>query len=690
MTKPTGAPQNKTGSRLFVYSLGLIFQRRVRKILTAHGWSLKLGLPFSKSDAVAVWGRKGPAKRGMAVARACEKPLLTVEDAFLRSVLTGRQGAQSLGIVADWTGIYFDTSQPSDIDGFLEKSLNLSHAQLKNAADEMAYMGQLKLSKYNDYAQQAFEYNDEYILVVDQTLNDAAIIKGGADAQTFANMLASAKAENPDKKIYIKTHPETAAGKRLGHYTLDDCDEQVELLTSQISPYELFQGAHKIYCVTSQVGLEAIFSGCKPLIFGRPFYAGLGLTDDRGPAPKTTLTLKPEQLFWATHLQYSKWYDPYFERATDFQSIATILHAQSRQHYDNKQPAFCIGMRVWKRGFLKRFLSSSASAVRFYENPEKAVLAAMNDKGRVLVWSGKETQVLRKACAQNNVPLVRVEDGFLRSVGLGADLVAPVSLAFDDTGIYYDPTRPSQLERLINASDNLSEIELARAKVVQDRIVALKMTKYNLAHRYVSLNAQQGQQIILVPGQVEDDASILTGAGQVKTNLDLLMAARTDFPDAYIVFKPHPDVEAGLRIGVVPAEQAKDYADFIASDCNMADLLDQVDRIATITSLAGFEGLMRGKQVTCYGNPFYSCWGLTDDKGDKLDRRTARPNLAALIHACLIEYPRYWDPVTQNPCPIEVVIERFEKGQMQAKRGVSVRLLAKLQGLFASYAYLWR
>jgi capsular polysaccharide export protein len=690
MIKPTGAPQDKTGSRLFVYSLGLIFQRRVRKILSVHGWSLKLGLPFTNSDAVAVWGRKGPAKRGMMMASVFKKPLLTVEDAFLRSVLTGRQGAQSLGIVTDWTGIYFDTSQPSDIDVFLEKSLHLNDDDLKNAADQMAYMGHLKLSKYNDYSQQEIELNNEYILVVDQTLNDAAIIKGGADAQTFVNMLAYAKAENPDKKIYIKTHPETAAGKRLGHYTQDDCDGQVDLLATQLSPYELFQGASKIYCVTSQVGLEAIFSGRKPIIFGRPFYAGLGLTDDRGPTPKSTLKLKPEQLFWATHLQYSKWYDPFFERATGFQTTATILHTKSRQHNDNKKPAFCIGMRLWKRGFLKQFLSGSASAPRFFDNSQKAVLAAKKNNGRVLVWSGKETQELHKACVQNHVPLIRVEDGFLRSVGLGAELVAPVSLAFDDTGIYYDPTRSSQLERLINASGNLSEIELARAKAVQNRIVALKMTKYNLAHRSVTLNAQRGQQIILVPGQVEDDASILKGAAQVKTNLDLLQAARVDFPDAYIVFKPHPDVEAGLRKGSIPTKQANDYADFIASNCNMADLLDQIDRIATITSLAGFEGLMRGKQVTCYGNPFYSCWGLTDDRGNKLDRRIARPKLTALIHACLIEYPRYWDPVTHNPCPIEVVVERFEKGEMQPKHGGSMRLLAKLQGVFASYAHLWR
>ncbi len=213
------------------------------------------------------------------------------------------------------------------------------------------------------------------------------------------------------------------------------------------------------------------------------------------------------------------------------------------------------------------------------------------------------------------------------------------------------------------------------------------MTKYNLANRSAKLPVPKGKQVILVPGQVEDDASIKKGAGGVKTNLELLQAVRKDYADAYIVYKPHPDVEAGLRIGAI---KAGSLADHVADHGNMADLLEQVDRVATMTSLAGFEALLRGLSVTCYGQPFYSGWGLTDDKAAPVKRRQAHPSLPALIHACLIDYPRYWDPVSKQPCPVEVVVERFERGQMQAKGGIGMRLLAKLQGAFASYAYLWR
>jgi capsular polysaccharide export protein len=61
---------------------------------------------------------------------------------------------------------------------------------------------------------------------------------------------------------------------------------------------------------------------------------------------------------------------------------------------------------------------------------------------------------------------------------------------------------------------------------------------------------------VLVVGQVEDDASIRLGAGVVRTNLGLLTAAAHANPGARIIYKPHPDVEAGLRPGTIAEAQA--------------------------------------------------------------------------------------------------------------------------------------
>jgi capsular polysaccharide export protein len=172
----------------------------------------------------------------------------------------------------------------------------------------------------------------------------------------------------------------------------------------------------------------------------------------------------------------------------------------------------------------------------------------------------------------------------------------------------------------------------------------------------------------------------------VSTNLELLHAVRAARPDARIIYKPHPDVEAGLRSG---GTDAGDAADVIAARTDPAVLLAQVDEVWTMTSLMGFEALLRGLAVTTLGAPFYAGWGLTTDLGEVPARRTARPDLSGLVHATLIDYPRYFDPVTGQICPVEVAVERLSHGKIPHP-GLINRSLSKLQGLFATYAPLWR
>lgn len=147
------------------------------------------------------------------------------------------------------------------------------------------------------------------------------------------------------------------------------------------------------------------------------------------------------------------------------------------------------------------------------------------------------------------------------------------------------------------------------------------------------------------------------------TNLELIAKARALEPDAWIVYKPHPDVEAGHRKGHVPDAEALRYADAIERQTPIGTLIEQVDALHVITSLAGFEALLRGKAVTTHGQPFYAGWGLTRDMGPANPRRTRRRSRDELVAATLIGYPRYVDPVTRLPCPPEVLVQRIAVGQ---------------------------
>ncbi|MDD2741856.1 MAG: beta-3-deoxy-D-manno-oct-2-ulosonic acid transferase [Rhodocyclaceae bacterium] len=236
------------------------------------------------------------------------------------------------------------------------------------------------------------------------------------------------------------------------------------------------------------------------------------------------------------------------------------------------------------------------------------------------------------------MPIWRIEDGFLRSVGLGAELARPVSWVIDRRGIYYDAMVVSDLEYILSSA-SFDLALCARAAHLRGRIVAARLTKYNVGglkwQRPVGV-----QRVILVPGQVESDASLAFGAPGERTNMGLLRRVREANPKAYVIYKPHPDVLARLRKEGADEQFAASWCDEVVTEVSLGDLLAEVDEVHVLTSLSGFEALLRGKPVTCYGQPFYSGWGLTIDILPH-PRRQRKLSLDALVAGALIEYPLY-------------------------------------------------
>jgi capsular polysaccharide export protein len=332
---------------------------------------------------------------------------------------------------------------------------------------------------------------------------------------------------------------------------------------------------------------------------------------------------------------------------------------------------------MWKRRTVEKFLSSSEGAPRFCRNSASAVREAVRQKGRVVVWASREPADLASACADAGVPLLRLEDGFLRSVGLGADFFPAASLALDAGGMYYDPSSLSDLEHLIEQGCFDATV-LDRARRLRATIVQQGVTKYNVGGR-ADISWPTGQRRLLVPGQVEDDRSIQCGSPLVSTNLDLLTRVRAENPDAFIVYKPHPDIAAGHRRGAIPDHLAQQQANLVVQDVSSAALMENIDEVHTMTSLIGFEALMRGRLVATYGSPFYAGWGLTRDLLST-PRRTREASLDELVAAALILYPLYVDPLTGLPCTPEVVVERLAGGQSGLSRPTTLTRLRRLMG----------
>src|SRR5439155_3481847 len=114
---------------------------------------------------------------------------------------------------------------------------------------------------------------------------------------------------------------------------------------------------------------------------------------------------------------------------------------------------------------------------------------------------------------------------------------------------------------------------VARAHSLVALLVQRGITKYNIDGAAAAIDAPAGRRRILVPGQVEDDLSIRFGAGAIRSNLALLAEVRRANPDAFILYKPHPDVIAGHRLGAVPEAAASRFADRVVNGGSTAALL---------------------------------------------------------------------------------------------------------------------
>jgi capsular polysaccharide export protein len=178
---------------------------------------------------------------------------------------------------------------------------------------------------------------------------------------------------------------------------------------------------------------------------------------------------------------------------------------------------------------------------------------------------------------------------------------------------------------------------------------------------------------------VEDDASIIRGSPAISSNRALLEAVREANPDAYIVYKPHPDVVACNRRGAVDAAVLARLADKCVMDANIIDCILAAHEVHTMTSLAGFEALLHGRLVHCYGGPFYAGWGLTIDHFP-LPHRQRRVSLDELVFAALLKYPRYALPGIQGLVSAEHVLNEIAK---QAAQPADLLHKAGLQGWIA-------
>jgi capsular polysaccharide export protein len=632
------------------------------------------------------WGRKPSAKRAERLALRLSVPLWRLEDAFIRSFGCG-PSEPPIGIVFDDAGIYYDASRASSLEQLVQRPLDPSRQA--RARNLIRLWCQHRVSKYNFASDFNGTLPDDFVLVIDQTFGDLSIDQGLANSRSFARMLKAAIAENPDAAVVIKTHPEVVNGTKRGHFSHQDKRHRprVFLLDEEMHTAGLLENARKVYTVTSQVGFEALLHGKPVRTFGMPFYAGWGLTEDELPSPARRQDSSLEQLVHAALVDYARYVHAETGEPCEVEDVieyvgnrrlnACPANMRTSNFGPQRFPAlgqeknliYAVGFHPWKNRLLRTFLPGKK--ISFLRTPRQI---PSGDGHEIATWG----TVFDDAEFPAGSRITRYEDGFIRSEGLGVRFAPAISWIADRRGIYYDATRPSDLEHLLQNETFPEELQ-RRAKSLREAIVRAGLTKYNLSGP--AWRKPPGQRRwILVAGQVESDASLGFGGGSVCTNIGLLKAVRENNPGACIVFKPHPDVVTRLRKSGAGEEGASAYCDAVVTSAPIHQLIEETDEVHVMTSLTGFEALLRGKTVVTYGRPFYAGWGLTKDI-DPPARRTRKLNIDELVAGALIRYSLYRSPATGHLCEPEQAIEELASGRSKLSHTPLEHTLRLLQGL---------
>ncbi|MEO1952774.1 glycosyltransferase [Thioclava sp.] len=337
-------------------------------------------------------------------------------------------------------------------------------------------------------------------------------------------------------------------------------------------------------------------------------------------------------------------------------------------------------LRPYRIGFKRKNLVSafSANLTRLFPGLIAVDDSEIDSADPVLMYGAiLEDPEKSHDSTQKLMPHVRATDhviffemGFLASptswsqaLASGDPGSACLGYVFDDRAQYYMADYETRLTEKLNGEFHLTPQERERACRLMHRIVDARISKYNSQPFFMPPVSPRHDRRVLVVDQTFADASIAYGHASEDTFKNMLDAALRENPDAEILIKTHPDInwaDKGTRRGYFDHMKSEGRVRILRDSVNPFQIFDLVDKVYVGTSGLGFEALLAGKQVACFGAPWYAGWGLTDDRVPVPHRHRQR-SLAELFHAFYIWYTIYHLPDGEVPSTIESVLDYIEE-----------------------------
>lgn len=290
--------------------------------------------------------------------------------------------------------------------------------------------------------------------------------------------------------------------------------------------------------------------------------------------------------------------------------VRPLLLGYCRHYWQSHQRlALVIGMQPWRDIVGDWVLESSHIQIQrhfdqqYFQRWLKPFIKRINPV--IYIWGYKAPDYFIGYVRKQKLDVFFLEDGFIRSGPDDNSSAPPLSIVMDSQAPYFDTTRPNDLTDLIaNFDFEQDGYDETLAQELLDYYVAKRVSKYN--HQpyvdVIPIYGVKNKKRILILGQVPHDDSLKYGSGIGITLLDVVNKAIDENPEAQIIVKPHPmTLDDPSTINTLAELDCL----VLTQSIHLVDALETIDHVYTITSLGGFEALLRGKKVTVLGRPFY-------------------------------------------------------------------------------------
>ncbi|STA73631.1 capsular polysaccharide export protein KpsC [Campylobacter lari] len=583
------------------------------------------------------WGRKRTGKCAFYLHKKFSGSLVLLEDGFLRSLNLGVENSPSFSIVKDDVGIYYDAMTPSKLENILN-IYEFSTEELEQAKKAIELIKKEKLSKYNNnlcVLKELFSVNEERVLIITQVANDASLKFGLADNFSTQDIINDAIKENPNAKIYIKIHPDVLSGKKQSDFDMQDLPSKCVVIKENYNPIELLSHFKKVYTKTSGMGFEALMLKRECVCYGMPFYAGWGLTQDKQACKRRLKKRTLEEVFYATYILYSEYFNPYLNQKSDIFDTIHTLAKYKKIEQANSNTLYFLGFSKWKREFVRPFFEAKNNKIIFLNSPGELYKANLNPEDKIFIWGKKYD----KALLAKDFKFKTFSSTF-KNMAFASFLYWLFAFLFS---WYFNNSLHHRSLKLFDFLPWFCSVY---------RKNKYKITEKSLNEKILSLK----QKYFLAILQVHNDTQL--SHHYKKTTEKFIEEVIISFANhakakSYLVFKHHP-MDRGYRdytklIEDLSLKYNVEGRILYVHDLHLPTLLINARGTIVINSTVGLSALYHNSPLKVMGKAFYDIEGLTYQKSLHTfwkECRAYKPD--AVLHAKFRNYVIYKTQVNGN------------------------------------------